>query len=344
MRHLAIRRELPLEPLDLLAQGKCARAQKPHERPVQLVLDRRVLALECHEAHRALALVDSYCARFHDLPLLLILPGDLSHVRDQRGMGQRDHRTFINVNAQGPHKHRGVIVTTPNGGYTMRSENGVKDRGGVIRVLVVDDYDLFRTGLASLLAGEPDIEVVGQASGGRAGARLALELQPDVVLMDLRMPDMSGHEATRVISAERPEIRVVVLTALAEDDDVEVAVQAGACGFLAKDTPIDDVLSAVRAAATGAAWLSPRAAEVVLGHLRRTAGDFSQAQDPVEELSPRELEVLHLIARGMENAEIAASLSISPRTAKNHVSSILAKLGLPSRVQAAIYAVRHGLD
>ena len=215
---------------------------------------------------------------------------------------------------------------------------------GVIRVLVVDDHDLFRTGLSLLLSGEEDIEVVAQASGGRAGVRLARELAPDVVLMDLRMPDLSGPEATHTIMANRPSTRVVVLTVHSGDDDVEAAVEAGACGFLAKETPLEQVVTAVRAAAQGAAWLSPLAAEVVLGRMRQDADTTQTDLGPVGELSPRELDVLRLIARGLENPEIAAALNISPRTAKNHVSSILPKLGVPSRVQAAIYAVRHGLD
>jgi DNA-binding NarL/FixJ family response regulator len=212
-----------------------------------------------------------------------------------------------------------------------------------IRVLVVDDHDLFRTGLASLLNSQPDIDVVAQASGGRMGVRLADELRPDVVLMDVRMPDLEGTEATRVIMDHDPDARVVALTVASEDADVAAVVSAGACGFLAKDTRIEEVAVAVRAAAQGAAWLSPRAAEVVLGHVRRLELEPELDPTPLEELSSRELDVLRLIARGMENAEIAAELGISPRTAKNHVSNILAKLGLQGRVQAAIYAVRRGL-
>ena len=216
--------------------------------------------------------------------------------------------------------------------------------GGVIRVLVVDDHDLFRTGLASLLNAQPDIEVVAQASGGRMGVRLADELQPDVILMDVRMPDLEGPEATREILERRPGARVVALTVVSDDADVAAVVEAGACGFLAKDTPIDGVVLAVRAAANGVAWLSPRAAEVILGRVRRDGTEGGPDLELLDELSVRELEVLRLIARGMENAEIAQELSISPRTAKNHVSNILAKLGLPSRIQAAIYAVRRGIS
>jgi DNA-binding NarL/FixJ family response regulator len=213
---------------------------------------------------------------------------------------------------------------------------------GIIRVLVVDDHDLFRTGLSSLLSAEPEIDVVAQASGGRAGIRRAGEMEPDVVLMDLRMADLDGVEATRTIVERHPSTRVIVMTVLSEDEDVEAAVQAGACGFLAKDTPTDEVVAAIRAAAHGAAWLSPRAAEVVLGRVRQAGPEPDPGR--IEHLSARELEVLRLIARGMENTEIAATLQISPRTAKNHVSSVLAKLGLPSRVQAAIYALRSGLE
>jgi DNA-binding NarL/FixJ family response regulator len=224
---------------------------------------------------------------------------------------------------------------------------GNKGRAGLdapIRVLIVDDHDLFRTGLATLLDAQPDIEVAAQCSSGRAGIRLAREMRPDVVLMDLRMPDIEGLDATRAILEEDPGMRVVVLTVVADAAAVAAALEAGACGFMAKDTAIVDVAAAVRAAAQGGAWLSPAAAEVVLGRIRNsTASAPESAVDVLDGLSTRELDVLRLIARGMENSEIAETLHISSRTAKNHVSNILAKLGLPSRVQAAIYAVRHGL-
>lgn len=214
----------------------------------------------------------------------------------------------------------------------------------MVRLLVVDDHDLFRAGLASLLSAEDGIDVVGQASGGKMGVRLATELRPDVVLMDVRMPDLGGPEATRLILEREPDIKVLALTVSSDDADVSAVLQAGAVGFLAKDTPIDSLVVAVNAAASGAAWLSPRAAEVVLGRIRTVAPAPPPDTKSLKQLSEREIDVLRLIATGMENAEIADALNISPRTAKNHVSNILAKLGLPSRVQAAVYAVRQGVS
>ncbi len=209
-----------------------------------------------------------------------------------------------------------------------------------IRVLVVDDHDLFRTGLASLLASTPGIEVVGNASGGLSGISMAAELRPDVVLMDVRMPDLSGFEATRAIVESDPGVRVVMLTVIPEGEGIAAAIEAGASGYLAKDTSIDNLVMAVRAAAKGGAFLSPAAADILLRRPRHE--DASRAPTPADLLTAREREVLQLIAQGLENAQIAQTLDISSRTVKNHVSSILAKLGLPSRVQAAVYAVRHG--
>lgn len=213
----------------------------------------------------------------------------------------------------------------------------------IIRVLVVDDHDLFRAGLASVLASHPDIEVVAQASGGKMAVRLARELRPGVVLMDLRMLDLDGPAATQAILDHNPDTRVLALTVSSDESDVAAAIVAGACGYLLKDSPIDDVVEAVRAASRGVAWLSPRAAEALLERIRRDYVEPAPGPELEQDLSPRELEVLQLVARGLDNSEIAAELSISPRTAKNHVSSILAKLDVPNRIQAATYAVRSGL-
>jgi two-component system, NarL family, response regulator LiaR len=214
----------------------------------------------------------------------------------------------------------------------------------VIRVLVVDDHDLFRTGLVTLLGSQQDLEVVAQASSGRMALHLSDYLRPEVVLLDLRLPDLDGSEVASEMLRRQPGTRIVVLTGVFESSAVHAAIQAGACGFLAKDTPIEGVVDAVRAAAQGAAWLSPHAANVVLGSVRQRPRDVGVDPSLMEHLSARELDVLRLIARGLDNGDIARELGISQRTAKNHVSNILTKLGLPSRVQAAIYAVRGGLS
>ena len=213
-----------------------------------------------------------------------------------------------------------------------------------VRVLLADDHDLFRTGLASLLEAQPDIELVGTAPNGRVAVELAVQRRPDVILMDVKMPDLDGPAATRAILQHDPAARVVALTVVSDERDVAEALEAGACGFVSKDTPVERIITAVRAAADGVAWLSPRAAEVVLGRLRTGGPEPEALGDESHRLSPRELEVLRLIAHGMENPSIADALGISQHTVRKHVSSILGKLGLPSRVQAAVYAVRRHLD
>jgi NarL family two-component system response regulator LiaR len=220
-----------------------------------------------------------------------------------------------------------------------------KAEGGTstIKVLIVDDHDLFRAGLTAMLSVEPDIEIVGQASRGRLGVNLALELRPDVVLMDIRMPDLDGINATREILAQAPLMRIIAITVASDEATVESAIRAGACGYLLKESPVTDTIAAVHAAARGDSWLSPRAASAILDRVRRDRPEAGP-RDPFAMLSPRETEILRLLSRGMENSEIARELSISPRTAKNHISSVLAKLGMSNRVQAAIYAVRHGLE
>jgi DNA-binding NarL/FixJ family response regulator len=210
-----------------------------------------------------------------------------------------------------------------------------------LRVMLVDDHDLFRTGLRNLLE-EQGVQIVAEASDGSAALSLVRELAPDVVVMDLNMPGMNGIEATREITRQAPLTRVVVLTISDEDDDVIDAILAGACGYLLKDSSIQDLMQGIRAASVGEALISPHIAAKVLQRLRASSVDSETvAQGP--ELSDRETQVLRLIANGKDNAEIAQDLHISPKTVKNHISNILMKLQIENRIQAAVYAVRRGL-
>jgi DNA-binding NarL/FixJ family response regulator len=211
-----------------------------------------------------------------------------------------------------------------------------------LRVLLVDDHDLFRSGLRSLLE-EQGLQVVGEADNGREALRLVGELAPDVVVMDLKMPGLTGVETTRQVTSIAPRTRVVVLTISADDDDVMEAVVAGACGYLLKDSSIDTLIAGIRAASSGESLISPQIATKVLQQLRAQTADTTAAKTIRTELSERELEVLRLIANGKDNAEIARELFISPKTVKNHISNILMKLQIENRIQAAVYAVRSGL-
>lgn len=222
-------------------------------------------------------------------------------------------------------------------------ERGAVPSEGQVRVLVVDDHDLFRVGLAQALSAYADMNVVAQASTGKLAVRLAAEIRPDVILLDLRLPDLDGPAAARQIVENNPAARIVIFSAMGSEPDIVDAVAAGACGYLLKDAPLEDVAAAIRAAAAGTAWLTPRAAEALMARVRDEPARGSDPEPRVDLLSPREVEVLGLVALGLDNNEIAAELSVSPRTAKNHVSSILSKLGLSNRVQAAIYAVRSGI-
>jgi DNA-binding NarL/FixJ family response regulator len=209
-------------------------------------------------------------------------------------------------------------------------------------VLVVDDHDLFRTGLRNLLE-EEGVNVVGEAENGETAIRLASDLAPDVVIMDLNMPGAGGVETTRRLSSLAPLSRVVVLTISADDDDVMNAVMAGACGYLLKDSSIQELIAGIRAASEGESLISPQIAAKVLQHLRAQSKDEDAAETIRAELSDRELEVLKLIANGKDNAQIARELFISPKTVKNHISNILMKLQIENRIQAAVYAVRSGI-
>ena len=211
----------------------------------------------------------------------------------------------------------------------------------MIRVLVVDDQTMVRAGFRLLLADEPDIEVVAEASNGRDAVAQAARFRPDVVLMDIRMPEMDGLEATRRILATDTDARVLILTTFDLDDYVFEALRAGASGFVLKDEPPEQLLAAVRTIAAGEALLSPSVTRRVI---KRFATVRRQAPPAaVADLTPRELEVLRLITRGLSNAEIGAELFISDTTVKTHVTRLLQKLDLRDRAQAIVLAYQTGL-
>jgi NarL family two-component system response regulator LiaR len=204
-----------------------------------------------------------------------------------------------------------------------------------IRILLADDHAVVRQGLKMFLELDADLEVVGEAENGEQAVRLASSLNPDVVLMDLLMPVMDGISATNTIRKEIPDTEVIALTSVLEDASVMGAMRAGAIGYLLKDTKADELCRAIKAAAAGQVQLSPQAAA-------RLMREVQSPRSP-EKLTERETDVLRLLALGRANKEIALELGIGEKTVKTHVSSILAKLGVPSRTQAALYAVRIGL-
>jgi DNA-binding NarL/FixJ family response regulator len=204
-----------------------------------------------------------------------------------------------------------------------------------IRILIADDHSVVRQGLRMFLALEPDFEVVAEAADGAEALRLARELRPDVVLMDLLMPEMDGIAATREIRRDLPDTEVLALTSVLEDASVVSAVRAGAIGYLLKNTEAHELRRAIKAAAAGQVQLSPEAAARLIREVR--------APDSPEALTGRETDVLRLLAEGKANKEIAQALTVGEKTVKTHVSNILAKLGVQSRTQAALYAVRIGL-
>jgi two-component system, NarL family, response regulator LiaR len=204
-----------------------------------------------------------------------------------------------------------------------------------IRILITDDHSVVRQGLRMFLGLDPELEVVGEASNGEEALRMARELEPDVVLMDLMMPVTDGITATEAIRAELPEVEVIALTSVLEDVSVSAAVRAGAIGYLLKDTEADELGRAIKAAAGGQVQLAPAAAARLMREVR--------APKNPEVLTERETEVLKLLARGKANKQISHTLFIAEKTVKSHVSRILAKLGVQSRTQAALHAVRIGL-
>lgn len=214
----------------------------------------------------------------------------------------------------------------------------MSEAADVITVLVVDDHAVVREGLRTYLELEDGIELAGEAGNGRQAVARAIELRPDVVLMDLQMPEMGGIAATQAIRAHLPDTHVIVLTSFSDDEHVLPAIKAGATGYLLKDASAEELLQAIEAAAHGESRLHPTVARRLIQQV--TTPPAPKASDA---LTPRELEVLRLIARGMSNKEIARELVTSDRTIKGHVSNILAKLALADRTQAALFAVREGL-
>ena len=215
-----------------------------------------------------------------------------------------------------------------------------------IRVLLVDDHAMVRRGMRDFLGLHDDIEVVGEARDGAEAVEQAQVLEPDIVVMDLMMPGLDGIEATSMIKKARPDIEIVALTSFIEEARVVAAIEAGASGFLLKDAEADELAAAIRAAAAGEVHLDPAVASIVARRMRdggRGSGG-REKDDGIAALTARERDVLARVARGLPNRRIAEDLGITERTARTHVSNILAKLGLASRTQAALLAVQHGLD
>jgi DNA-binding NarL/FixJ family response regulator len=212
-----------------------------------------------------------------------------------------------------------------------------------IRVLIVDDDDLMRAGLRGVLAGDDEIEIVGDAGDGEEAAYRTRLLRPDVVLMDVRMPNLDGISATREVLASFPEVKVVILTTFEQDDYIFGALSAGASGFLLKRTSPEELLAAIRTVAAGDSLLSPSVTSRVIERMARQLPPDSSRDARLSELTAREREVLELVARGLSNGEIAERLVIEESTVKTHVKRILGKLGARDRIQAVIFAYESGL-
>ncbi|GAB2893354.1 response regulator [Streptomyces mayteni] len=212
-----------------------------------------------------------------------------------------------------------------------------------VRVLLADDQPLVRAGLRMVIEGAADLDVVGEAGTGAEAVRQTRELRPDVVVMDIRMPRMDGIEATQLLTAELPTVRVLILTTFDEDANVYAALRAGASGFLVKDTALDDILAAVRIVAAGDALIAPSVTRRLIADIAAHRVEPPPAAAELPGVTAREREVLTLVATGLTNAELAARLHISPGTAKAHVASLLTKLGARDRVQLVIAAYESGL-
>ncbi|MED3551364.1 response regulator transcription factor [Cytobacillus praedii] len=209
-----------------------------------------------------------------------------------------------------------------------------------IRILIADDHHVVRRGLVFFLKTQPEIEIIGEARDGKEAVEMTMKLLPDIVLMDLEMPNMNGIEATRAIKQGFPNVKIMMLTSFSDQDHVIPAIEAGASGFQLKDIEPDELVRAIIQLKNGENQLHPKATSHLLSHLTAKNSD---ERKPLDGLTKRELEVLNEIAKGKSNKEIASDLFITEKTVKTHVSNVLAKLELADRTQAALYAVRNGL-
>ncbi|WP_102271978.1 response regulator [Cytobacillus massiliigabonensis] len=209
-----------------------------------------------------------------------------------------------------------------------------------IRILIADDHHVVRRGLAFFLKTQQDIDIIGEARDGKEAVEMTMRLLPDIVLMDLEMPNMNGIEATRAIKQGCPDVKIMMLTSFSDQDHVIPAIEAGASGYQLKDIEPDELVRAIIHLKNGENQLHPKATSHLLSHLTAKS---SEERKPLEGLTKRELEVLKEIAKGKSNKEIAADLFITEKTVKTHVSNVLSKLELADRTQAALYAVRNGL-